>query len=168
MEYIVFFGVFFVFFLFLFIKEAISEKKNRKLFAKKLYEEYGVFREKDYPPERFLRISSYFRKHMKDGQVDDITWNDLDMDSLFKRMNFTQSATGEEYLYYMLRDITKSEEELEHLEEVICFFAKHPDDRVKYQLSMNKLGYTGKYSGKTARCRNTSCPPAGGRPPRSG
>lgn len=146
MEYIVFFGVFFVFFLFLFIKEAISEKKNRKLFAKKLYEEYGVFREKDYPPERFLRISSYFRKHMKDGQVDDITWNDLDMDSIFKRMNFTQSATGEEYLYYMLRDITKSEDELEHLEEVICFFAKHPDDRVKYQLSMNKLGYTGKYS----------------------
>ena len=47
MEYIVFFGVFFVFFLFLFIKEAISEKKNRKLFAKKLYEEYGEIREKD-------------------------------------------------------------------------------------------------------------------------
>jgi hypothetical protein len=35
--------------------------------------------------------------------IDDITWNDLNMDSVFKRINPSLSTSGEQYLYYMLR-----------------------------------------------------------------
>ncbi|WMC92726.1 hypothetical protein [Kineothrix sp. MB12-C1] len=33
----------------------------------------------------------------------DITWNDLNMDAVFRQMNYAYSAAGEEYLYYLLR-----------------------------------------------------------------
>ena len=83
---------------------------------------------------------------MSEGGIDDITWNDLNMDEIFKRMNYTFSASGEEYLYYTLRNTGKSEEELKHLEEVIAFFGDNPDERVRIQFLMNSLGHTGKFS----------------------
>lgn len=35
--------------------------------------------------------------------IDDITWNDLNMDALFKRMKNTQSSIGDEYSYRFFR-----------------------------------------------------------------
>lgn len=111
-----------------------------------LYEDCGRLAQKEYAPERFARIGSYFLRHSSPLQLDDITWNDLGMDEIFMRMNYTLSASGEEYLYYTLRTLQKEEGELLHLEEVVRFFGDHPDERVKVQLQMNKLGYTGKFS----------------------
>lgn len=52
-------------------------------------------------------IRSYFDAccaRKKDAfYIDDTTWNDLDMDAVFKRINRGTSAAGEQYLYYMLR-----------------------------------------------------------------
>lgn len=146
MEYIVFFGAVGVFFIGVFIRELFSAKKREKKFAKSLYEDYGKLKKKNYSMERFVRIASYYEKHKREGQLDDITWNDLNMDEIFKEMDHTLSATGEEYLYYILRNTLQSGEELAHLEEVICFFMEHPDQRVKLQLQTSDLGYTGKYS----------------------
>ena len=36
-------------------------------------------------------------------KVDDITWNDLDLDSVFLQMNSTVSSCGEDYLYSLMR-----------------------------------------------------------------
>lgn len=146
MEFVFFFLAIGVFFIFVFIKEAIQAKKQEKLFAKFLYEDFGKLSEKEYSPERYLRIESFFRKHQKPGQIDDITWNDLNMDDVFKRMNYTLSASGEEYLYYTLRTAKQSTDELNHLEEVVQFFETNKDERVKVQLLMHELGYTGKFS----------------------
>ena len=41
--------------------------------------------------------------------IDDITWNDLDMDRVFKRINPGRSTSGEQYLYYMLRSPAQNE-----------------------------------------------------------
>lgn len=68
------------------------------------------------------------------------------MDEIFKRMNYTLSASGEEYLYYKLRTLYQRNEELEHFEKVVNAFGTHRDERVRFQFRMNKLGYTGKYS----------------------
>ena len=35
--------------------------------------------------------------------VDDVTWSDLDMDRVFKRINPGTSTPGEHWLYHMLR-----------------------------------------------------------------
>ena len=130
----------------LFVKGLWDDRKQRRYFKRKLYEEYGKIPERTYKPERFARIDSYFNAHPKVGQLDDITWNDLNMDALFQRMNMTLSAAGEEYLYYLLRTPGTSEEQLTDLEEIVSYFADHEDERVKIQLLMRELGGTGNYS----------------------
>ncbi len=146
MEYLILFSTIGLFLVFVFIREAITAKKKEQKFLQKLYNQYGEVPTREYSLERFQRISSYYRKHVHESQIDDITWNDLNMDDIFKRMNYTFSATGEEYLYYTLRNTSKTKEELDHLEEVICFFQEHADERVKVQLLMTRLGHTGKFS----------------------
>ncbi|MBQ8232991.1 MAG: hypothetical protein IJZ34_13870 [Lachnospiraceae bacterium] len=146
MEYIVFFAVIGGLLLVLFAKGTWDNHKQQKWLIKHLYDDYGKQPEREYKVERFLRIGSYFDKHPAEGQIDDVTWNDLNMDEVFKRMNHTLSSTGEEYLYYTLRTPRQAKEELEHQEELASFFMEHPDERVKVQLLMKKLGSTGNYS----------------------
>ena len=134
------------FVLAVFLLEAYRAKQAEKRFIRSLYEDCERLAEKEYAPERFAKIGSYFWRHPSPNQLDDITWNDLGMDELFKRMNYTLSASGEEYLYYTLRTLKQDEEELLHLEDAVRFFEGNPDERVKVQLQMHKLGYTGKFS----------------------
>lgn len=134
------------FVLAVFLLEAYRARQAEKKFIRSLYEECEKLADKEYAPERFARIGSYFWRHPSPDQLDDITWDDLGMDELFKRMNYTLSASGEEYLYYALRTLKQDEDELLHLEDVIRFFEDDPDERVRVQLQMHKLGYTGKFS----------------------
>lgn len=135
-----------VFALALFLLDTYRVRQAEKRFMRSLYERCGKPAQKEYSPERFARIGSYFLRHPSRGQLDDITWNDLGMDEIFKRMDYTLSASGEEYLYYTLRTPRQEEEGLLHLEDVVNYFGEHPEDRVKLQLQMNKLGHTGKFS----------------------
>ena len=146
METLVFLAAMAAFVLVIFVSESIRTKKEEKRFTETLYHDYEKLSQKEYPLERFIRIGSFFDRHQKQGQLDDITWNDLGMDDLFKRMNYTLSASGEEYLYYTLRTLKQDREELSHLEDVIAFFGQNPETRVRVQLAMNRLGNTGKYS----------------------
>ncbi len=129
-----------------FLLNAWHTKKEEEKFKKSLYGDCSRLAQKEYAPERFARIGSYFLRHPSPGQLDDITWNDLGMDDIFKRMNYTLSASGEEYLYHTLRTLKQEESGLKHLEDVVRFFMEHPDMRVQVQLQMSRLGYTGKFS----------------------
>lgn len=146
MEYLFFAIAMVAFLAVMFAVEYRNEWKREQIFIKKIYENYGTVELREYALERMERMNSYAKRHPKEGQIDDITWNDLGMDDVFKRMNATLSATGEEYLYYTLRTPKQTKEELQHMEEIITFFMGHPDERVKVQLLLRKLGYTGKFS----------------------
>lgn len=146
MEYVVLGLALFCFVAVIFVREAYQAKKKEKQFVDWLYHNYGKLPERELTKERYSRVSSYYERHRREGQIDDITWNDLNMDDFFKQINYTFSASGEEYLYYTLRDATKTKEELEHLEEVVTFFMEHPHERVQTQLLMRDLGFTGKFS----------------------
>lgn len=146
MEYILMAAALGLFGIAVFALEAYRAKKAEKKFIRDLYEDYFRLSDKKYSLERFEKIGSFYLRHKRDGQIDDITWNDLGMDEIFKRMNYTLSASGEEYLYYALRTLQQEAEETEHFEKLVSFFGEHPDERVRFQFRMNKLGYTGKYS----------------------
>lgn len=146
MEYIVMAAAIAVFVIVILALEVYRARQAEKKFVRGLYEDYFRLSDKKYSLERFAKIDSYYLRHIKDGQIDDITWNDLGMDDIFRRMNYTLSASGEEYLYYTLRTLAQEEGELLHFEELVAFWGEHPDERVRFQFLMNKLGYTGKYS----------------------
>ena len=146
MEYLIMFLALAAILLAVFLLEAVRARREEKKFVRSLYEDFGKLREREYPPERFIRMDSYFRRHPEEGQIDDITWNDLGMDDIFKEMNHTFSAAGEEYLYYTLRSPRQDRAQLDHLEKVVRYFKEHPDERVRVQLVIRTLGYTGKFS----------------------
>lgn len=148
MEYIVFISAIFGLIVLLMLKGFYDEQKRRKRFTRWLEENYGVLPEREaYKTEEMEKISKYYRVHETDEfQIDDITWNDLNMDRVFQKMNYTYSAAGEEYLYYMLRTAVQSEDELQRLERHIQYFAGHKEERVRCQLLFVQIGKTGKYS----------------------
>ena len=126
--------------------ENYNARNEATYFQKKLVKRFGEMSDKEYSLERFAKIGSYYRKHREPGQIDDITWNDLDMDEIFMRMDYSLSATGEEYLYYRLRTPIYEEDKMQQMEKNICYFTEHDEERIKVQMLMRKLGFTGKYS----------------------
>lgn len=146
MEYVIFALVVGSFLVVMMIKGHIDYRKEEKKFIKSLYEDYGMLPKKEYKAEQFANISHYYDKHRNGFSIDDITWNDLNMDDIFKKMNYTYSAAGEEYLYFTLRTPSFSADEINRKEEIISYFQNHPDERVSCQLIFYKWGKTGKFS----------------------
>ena len=74
--------------------------------------------------------------------IDDITWNDLDMDRVFMQMNQTVSSPGEDVLYDMLRRPAFDKKILEEREKEIRFFDTHEQERTELQLMLASVGKT--------------------------
>lgn len=146
MEYVIFAVAMAGIVLLFMLKGLYDYKKSEKRFIKNLSDTYGMLPQREYKPEQFESISHYFLKHKEGYFIDDITWNDLNMDEIFKKINFTYSSAGEEYLYYILRKPCMDEAEFIRREEIIEFFRTHPQERVAYQFIFSKLGRTGKFS----------------------
>lgn len=148
MEYLVFALAIFAIILLFMLKGLYDEQKKKANFIKGLKNDYGVLPKREaYQPEEMEKISHYFRMHEKNGfHIDDITWNDLNMDQIFQQMNYTYSAAGEEYLYYLLRTPMQDAEQVDRLEAQVDFFMEEEEKRIKYQTLFAKTGKTGKYS----------------------
>lgn len=146
MELIIFFSGVAIFLIGFFIKGYFDQKKKAKDFIVKLRKDYGKFPEKDYKPEQYDNIAKYYLKHKVNYSIDDITWNDLDMDTIFMLMNHTKSSAGEEYLYHRLRTPELNGEKFQRDEELIQYFMEHEEERIKLQVAFSKMGNTGKYS----------------------
>ncbi len=146
MEYLVLLAALAVFVVVIVVREVIQAGKRKKRFLQSLYDGFGAFPDRKYTLENSAHIPGYYQRHKKSGQIDDITWNDLNMDEIFRRMNYSHSASGEEYLYYLLRSPGQSREELAHFEKIVTWFSEHEDERVDVQFLMSELGYMGKYS----------------------
>lgn len=128
------------------VRESVNARRRRADFANSLYAAWGEKPSLAYSEEKWIHIPSLYQRYKETCEIDDITWNDLGMDEIFKRINYSHSAAGEEYLYYLLRRGRSTEKELECFEKLIEYFRTHEDERVQLQLKMSELGYTGKYS----------------------
>lgn len=148
MEYIVFALTVLVFLLLIMAKGIWDEKRKKAEFIRWLHENYGALpRQTAQTVEDTSRIAGYFKKHGKeDFWIDDITWNDLNMDAVFRQMNYAYSAAGEEYLYYLLRSPRQKVGELKRMEEHIRIFMENKESRIQYQIFFAEAGKTGKYS----------------------
>lgn len=78
----------FALFVFGIVHMYVSEKKARRVWREKFLKEWGKIPEREYDEEELDKISGYFVYQLKKGKInrpyiDDITWNDLDMDNIF-------------------------------------------------------------------------------------
>ena len=146
MEYLFFLVALIAILLLIFFKGLYEYRREQQSFRNQLHTNYGKKLECDYPSEYFRHVSRFSQKHPGQFSIDEITWHDLDMDEVFKQMNYTYSSAGEEYLYYLLRNPALKEDDLSHLEEVIRFFDAHKEDREELQYIFSRLGKIKKFS----------------------
>ena len=140
-------GVVFLTFLVFVVILLISRYRSRKYLMAKIRREWGQEPERDYDPTEYDCISHYYLQKKCDSfQIDDITWNDLDMDRVFMQMNHTRSFLGESCLYYFLRTPDQSGERLEKLERYIAYFQGHDREREEMEYFFAKIGRTGRSS----------------------
>lgn len=127
--------------------------RNRRLLRiqRRIEREWGNVPEREYASGEIENISHYFLNKLERGDVeghyiDDITWNDLDMDSIFCMLNRTYSSVGQEYLYYILRTPQLAEEELLERERLIRHFAENEELRTAFQMRYFEIGRTRRVS----------------------
>lgn len=127
-------------------KEYINSRSFHKHNLQKIYLSYGMASEREYKAGEMEHIRKYYLRHPRKNQIDDITWNDLNMDSIYQQINVSCSAAGDEYLYYRLRTPAAGQEELVKWEEQISCFMEHEEDRRRLQSLFYQLGRMGRYS----------------------
>lgn len=146
MDYMILVGAIILLIVLVMVKEYISSKNYRRRLSEKIFQNYGVESDRKYRAGEMEHIAMYYHKHPVSHQIDDITWNDLNMDSLYQRMNTSCSAAGDEYLYFRLRTPVYERAEMEQMESRIRFFMEHENERREIQSTFLDLGRTDRYS----------------------
>lgn len=115
------------------------EKKNfKKKLRMKLRTEYGQKPDMGMELPDYKETAIYYnliRDNIpEDERVDEITWADLEMDPVFRRLNTTVSCAGEQLLFAWLHRLSGDQRILDRLERKACYFDSHPDERVETQV----------------------------------
>lgn len=87
----------------------------------------------------FDDIKIYYERTRKPDELDDVTWNDLEMNRIFEEVNATKSYVGEQVLYGRLHKRV-GREEMEEMECHISFLEKNEKARCKIEEMLKKIG----------------------------
>jgi len=125
-----------------------QNKVNKQKIVRGIKSRWGVRPGREYEYYEFQNISRFSERMAGDNFViDDITWNDLDMDTIFMLLNNTQSSVGQDYLYYMLRKPEFDRNILKDRDKLIEYFRTHAIEReqlqyIFFQIGRSKLAVT--------------------------
>jgi hypothetical protein len=135
-----------IFILLCIIYTILKRKRNIKLLQGSISKRWGKVPEIQCGNGELTDISRYYYNlsdiNTNTFFIDNITWNDLDMDSVFKRLNNTQSSVGEEFLYALLREPVSDEQILKERHRLIEYFSQNADVRLKFQVILAGMGKT--------------------------
>lgn len=128
------------------LKGLYDKKADRRKLLYKVNRTFGQVPDKTYSEEKKKSLRYYFNTHKNSHSIDNITWNDLDLDQIYMTINSCFSAFGEEYLYNLLRNPEVSQEKLLERKRVIDIFTNNRALREKYSLLFAKMGTMSKIS----------------------
>jgi len=117
------------------------QRFNKAELIANLREKWGL---EDSRLRDFFELDKHFKKTQAGERnkyaLDDRTWNDLDMNSIFTQIDKTMTIPGEQTLYSILRQPLLNEDELDKRNRVINLFSQNQEIREKYQIAFSKLG----------------------------
>ncbi|MCL2363092.1 MAG: hypothetical protein FWC71_00330 [Defluviitaleaceae bacterium] len=91
--------------------------------------------------DSIARYATHEAAHAPDAwRLDATTWNDLDMDKVFGRVNVCLSSVGEEYLYNCLHDLQQRPNALLEREKLVQFFSAETEERLAVHMALHRLG----------------------------
>lgn len=118
--------------------------RSKKNTLKKIRKLWGMKPKDDYLDDDWDGISRYF-KITTTGEtqqffIDTTTWNDLEMNEIFKLINNTLSSPGEECLFDILHKPSFHSAEIEEKKRLIKFFWDNQKTREKIQYFLHLIG----------------------------
>lgn len=99
---------------------------------------YGKPNDEKRDYEQISSFSEYSEKG--ENYIDDLTFSDLTLKSVYEKIDRTFTTAGQEILYYMLRRPLLDKELLEKRKKTISGFSKNTDIREKISVLLYKLG----------------------------
>ena len=130
------------------IYRAVTRRARiRKRYLGEIVTSWGSLPKREYQPGELERIARYY-ENTKGNRftIDDITWNDLDMDLVYSQINSCRSSCGDDVLYRMLRQPLTDPSEWKARRAIIEYFRSEEKVRVDYQLALSQIGFTRKYA----------------------
>ena len=125
---------------------AVQKKRTDARLYETLRKSFGRIPGRAQQKKYSDRLPAYLEHHREAGQIDSITSNDLELNALQERIDCTQSAAGEEYLYWLLR--SPLHDGASFTREQICYLQEpaHEPQRIRIQMLLRRLGHPGRYS----------------------
>ena len=115
-------------------------EKRKKRMLEIIRNDWELIKDNNSDLSYINEIISYQRIKTESYEIDDITWNDFEMDHVFDKINYTYSTMGEVYLYKMLRNPTNNIEILHERDRVIEYFLNNGEERIVKQYKLNNIG----------------------------
>lgn len=131
---------------FIFICGYLNEKRARINFVELLRCNYGADNSRKYTADELKAVKGLHQGITSEYELDDITWNDLDMWSVYKKINYCHSSCGDEYLYHILKTPYVSEHNYDDFENKVEGLAIDEKNRIQLSLCLHDMGRSGKYS----------------------
>lgn len=122
----------------------IEKRRYKRKVRIQLSRQYGKKLQAVKPDETSQKHASIYYNLIKeqfpeDSRIDEITWDDLDMDSIFSRINGTVSSAGEQMLFSGLHILSRDKQKLGVREKVMQYYDAHERERVDAQFKMQNL-----------------------------
>ena len=129
------------------VASAASKGNRNRIEEEKTKDNWGKFQENEYTSEELENISSYYKLIREDSFfVDDITWNDLDMDRLYGMMDISRSSIGREYLYKTLRMPEFDLQKIKEFDDSAEWIDLNDKTRYAAQSKLERLGFVKNFS----------------------
>ncbi|MBR6020315.1 MAG: hypothetical protein IK055_08895 [Lachnospiraceae bacterium] len=117
-----------------------SIRREREL-RKKLIAAFGAPVKDKMNQKRYETIGAYRDSLIgRTYDIDEITWNDLELFRVFRELNRTCSAVGEEYLYAAMFRPEFCEDELKRREALTSLFSDNAEVRISMQMALSQMG----------------------------
>lgn len=121
-----------------------SNHKRKVEMMAKINSEFGEKPKKFHENFDMSFVKVYYKSRKENEKssdsIDELTWNDLDMDSVFKRTNYTSTTLGESYLYYKYREVSYDNDYWNTTEELIKAFNQNKDLRNSIKFNLMNVG----------------------------
>lgn len=123
------------------IKGIVDKRRFAQLTRRRVISSFGARASKTLDAGRSESVV-YYNNHMPetDCHVDDITWNDLDMDRIYFLLNSCKSSIGDEYLYYLLRNPVSDIQILNERDRLITELENNEDLRTELGIFLSGIG----------------------------
>lgn len=125
----------------IFISSRRSQKKTKLQILKKIKENWKTTKKFEIKQEQLdFLYRNYQYQSANQQDIDDLTWNNLEMDGIFTKINHAQSTMGEIYLYNLLRKPINQSSTLQERNGCIEQFRNDAKLREAILYQLNKIG----------------------------